>query len=127
MIEQIRKVQQGTELLADRKNRVRNETSGFGTMLQQRLEQTQEKQGVAFSKHARERAEERGIEVTPTLLNRLTDSVEKAQEKGAKTILALDSSQAFIINVPTYRVITTMNQEEMKENIFTNIDGAVIL
>ena len=127
MIEQIRKVQQGTELLTDRKNRVRNETSGFGTMLQQRLEQTQEKQGVAFSKHARERAEERGIEVTPTLLNRLTDSVEKAQEKGAKTILALDSSQAFIINVPTYRVITTMNQEEMKENIFTNIDGAVIL
>ena len=127
MIEQIRKVQQGTELLPDRKNRVRNETSGFGTMLQQRLEQTQEKQGVAFSKHARERAEERGIEVTPTLLNRLTDSVEKAQEKGAKTILALDSSQAFIINVPTYRVITTMNQEEMKENIFTNIDGAVIL
>ena len=33
----------------------------------------------------------------------------------------------FIINVPNGRVITTMSQDEMKENIFTNIDGAVIL
>ena len=53
--------------------------------------------------------------------------MEKAQEKGATNILALDRSLAFIINVPTSKVITTMNQEEMKENIFTNIDGAVIL
>ena len=41
--------------------------------------------------------------------------------------LALDRSLAFIINVPNSRVITAMSQEEMKENIFTNIDGAVIL
>ena len=71
--------------------------------------------------------EERGIEVTPTLLDRLADSVERAQAKGAVNILALDRNQAFIINVPTARVITTMDQDEMKENIFTNIDGAVIL
>ncbi|MDE7261776.1 MAG: flagellar biosynthesis protein, partial [Oscillospiraceae bacterium] len=30
-------------------------------------------------------------------------------------------------NVPHGRVITTMSQEEMQENIFTNIDGAVLL
>ena len=82
---------------------------------------------VAFSKHAMERAEERGIEVTPNLLDRLTDSVERAEAKGATNILALDQSLAFIINVPNGRVITTMSQDEMKENIFTNIDGAVIL
>ena len=39
----------------------------------------------------------------------------------------LDQSLAFIINVPNGRVITTISQEEMKESIFTNIDGAVIL
>ena len=53
--------------------------------------------------------------------------MERAQAKGAVNILALDRNQAFIINVPTARVITTMDQDEMKENIFTNIDGAVIL
>lgn len=68
-----------------------------------------------------------GIEVTPNLLDRLTDSVERAEAKGATNILALDQSLAFIINVPNGRVITTMSQDEMKENIFTNIDGAVIL
>ena len=74
-----------------------------------------------------DRTEERGIEVTPTLLDRLTDSVERAEAKGATNILALDRSLAFIINVPNQRVITTLSQDEMKENVFTNIDGAVIL
>lgn len=82
---------------------------------------------VNFSKHALARAEERGIELTPALMGKLADSVEKAQEKGAKNILAFSDSQAFIINIPYGRVITTMSGEEMRENIFTNIDGAVLL
>ena len=101
-------------------------SSGFGAVLQQELARAEERQ-IAFSKHAIARAEERGIAVTPALLDRLTDSVERAQAKGATNILALDQSLAFIINVPHNRVITTLSQDEMKENIFTNIDGAVIL
>ena len=50
----------------------------FGAVFQRELERTQSRQ-VAFSKHAMARAEERGIEVTDTLLDRLTDSVERAQ------------------------------------------------
>ena len=101
--------------------------SSFGAVLQQEMERTQTRQ-VAFSKHALSRAEERGIEVTPTLLERLGDSVERAEAKGATNILALDQSlAAFIVNVPNNRVITAMSQAEMKENIFTNIDGAVFL
>ena len=65
--------------------------------------------------------------MTPALMEALSGSVEKAQEKGAKNILAFNATQAFIINVPYGRVITTMNQDEMKENIFTNIDGAVLI
>ena len=69
-----------------------------------------------------------GIEVTPTLLERLGDSVERAEAKGATNILALDQSlAAFIVNVPNNRVITALSQAEMKESIFTNIDGAVFL
>lgn len=82
---------------------------------------------INFSKHAMSRAQERGIELTPALMEQLADSVERAQVKGAKNILAFNATQAFIINVPFGRVITTMNQDEMKENIFTNIDGAVLI
>ena len=100
--------------------------NAFGTMLRQQLTEKGQ-QTVNFSKHALERAEERGIELTPNLMERLSNSVEKAQEKGATNILAFDDSRAFIINIPYGRVITTMSQEEMRENIFTNIDGAVLL
>ena len=60
-------------------------------------------------------------------MDKLTDSVERAQAKGARNILAIDQSLAFIINVPNNRVVTLMRQDEMKENVFTNIDGAVLL
>ncbi len=100
----------------------------FGAMLQQRMKEAgQPSQPINFSKHAMARAEERGIELTPTLMDKLAGSVEKAQEKGAKNILAFDTTRAFIINVPYGRVITTMTQDEMKDNFFTNIDGAVLL
>ena len=93
----------------------------------QLLTRQQESQSIAFSKHARQRAEQRGIQVDDELMDQLSDTVEKAQAKGATNILAFDTTRAFIINVPNSRVITTMRQDEMKENIFTNIDGAVIL
>ncbi len=61
------------------------------------------------------------------MMEQLAGSVERAQETGATNILAFNATQAFIINVPYGRVITTMSQEEMRENCFTNIDGAVLL
>ena len=110
--------------------RRRDAGSQFGSMLQRDIasaSQERESFSVAFSKHARARAEERGIEVTDTLMDQLADSVERASAKGATNILAFDATRAFIINIPHGRVITTMSQEEMQENIFTNIDGAVLL
>lgn len=101
--------------------------TSFGDVFRQEQQRSDESHGIAFSKHAMERAEQRGIQVNDELMNQLSDSVEKAQAKGATNILAFDATRAFIINVPNGRVITTMSQEEMKDNIFTNIDGAVIL
>ena len=104
--------------------------AGFGAVLRQELakaEADQPAQSVEFSKHAISRAQERGIEVTPDLMDQLAGSVIRAQAKGATNILAMDTEKAFIINVPHAKVITAITQEEMKENIFTNIDGAVFL
>ena len=100
---------------------------GFGGLFQQELAKAAPAQDVAFSKHAMTRAEERGIEITPSLMDQIRGSMVRAQAKGATNILAFDATRAFIINVPHGRVITTMSQEEMQENIFTNIDGAVLL
>lgn len=106
-------------------------TGTFGDLLRQRMEQlgtvSQTSPTVEFSKHAQQRAEERGIEMTDDLMNQLAYSVGKAQEKGAKNILVLDAGRAFIVNVPQSKVITAISQDEMRDNVFTNIDGAVLL
>ena len=100
----------------------------FGPLLQQELAKCEQPvQSVAFSKHAISRAEERGIQVTPHLMDQLAGSVVRAQAKGATNILAMDAEKAFIINVPNAKVITAITQEEMRESVFTNIDGAVFL
>lgn len=106
------------------------ENAQFGDLFRKELERSVSQDtssSIAFSKHAMARAEKRGIQIDDNLMGQLSNSVEKAQAKGAKNILAFDSTRAFIVNVPHGRVITAMSQEEMKENIFTNIDGAVIL
>ncbi len=126
----IQKVSQQAVNLPQAGVQPRKEAAGsFGALLQNEISKTpaRQPQGVAFSKHAISRAEERGIEVTPDLLDQLAGSVEKAQAKGATNILAMDSERAFIINVPNARVITAITQDEMKESVFTNIDGAVFL
>lgn len=107
--------------------RPQNPGQDFGAIMQQTVLQKQQEQSVNFSKHAQQRVEERGIELTPDLMERLAGATEKAQEKGAVNILAFGAEQAFIINVPQSRVITTMTSAEMRERVFTNIDAAVLL
>ena len=104
---------------------VRNEN--FGAMFREELQKAQEPRNVEFSKHAMTRAEERGIDITPDLIDQLRGSMIRAEAKGATNILAMDSEKAFIINVPNAKVITAITQNELKENVFTNIDGAVFL
>ena len=50
-----------------------------------------------------------------------------AAEESAADILVLDAGRAFIVNVPQSKVITAISQDEMRDNVFTNIDGAVLL
>lgn len=105
------------------------QSGGFGAALRQEWgKQTPPSEpDVAFSKHAMSRAEERGIEITPSLIDQLKGSMVRAQAKGATNILAMDTEKAFIINVPNAKVITAITQDEMKDSVFTNIDGAVFL
>ncbi len=124
MIQQISGVrQQQTEF---NKLRLAHNDTSFQTLLQERIGQ-QPQQGVRLSRHAQERAQQRGIQMTPGLMHDLEASVEKASAKGARDIVVISPEQAFIVNVPSRLVITAMTTEEMKENVFTNIDGAVIL
>jgi flagellar operon protein len=81
---------------------------------------------VTFSKHANERISERNIDISPEVTDKLNEAVEQAKDKGLKNVLVMIDNQAFIVSTMSNKVITAVNSNELKENIFTNIDGAVI-
>lgn len=82
---------------------------------------------VKFSKHAVGRLADRNIELTTEQVERLNLGAAKAGAKGINESLVIVDSLAFIVNVPNHTVITAMDQTETNENVFTNIDGAVIV
>lgn len=82
---------------------------------------------LKFSKHAGERLADRNISLTEEQLSRLEDGAHKAGAKGIRESLVLMDGMAFIVNTRSNTVITAMNQSGAEENIYTNIDGAVII
>lgn len=82
---------------------------------------------LKFSKHAAARLNEREIILTDSQSIRLENGVKQASEKGINESLVLVDSLAFIVNVPNRTVVTAMDQTETNSNVFTNIDGAVII
>lgn len=86
-----------------------------------------QKSNVKFSKHAAGRLLERNISLTDNQLERLNDGTRKAEQKGIKDSLVIVDELAFIVNVPNKTVVTAMDSTETTENVFTNINGAVIM
>ena len=73
------------------------------------------------------RLADRNIELSDSQLERLESGTRKAEQKGIRDSLVIVDSLAFIVNVPNQTVVTAMDSTETKENIFTNINGAVIM
>ena len=86
-----------------------------------------QKSNVKFSKHAAGRLLERNISLTENQLERLNDGTRKEEQKGIKDSLVIVDELAFIVNVPNKTVVTAMDSTETTENVFTNINGAVIM
>lgn len=82
---------------------------------------------LKFSKHAMGRLADRKIELSDGQLERLESAARKAGQKGIRDSLVIMDQLAFIVNVPNQTVVTAMDSTETMENIFTNINGAVII
>jgi flagellar operon protein len=87
---------------------------------------TKQPQAVRFSSHALQRVERRGIDVSAETLGRLNDGVDRAAGKGARASVVFVDATAFVVSVPNRTVITAVDRDHMKQQVFTNIDSAVI-
>lgn len=94
----------------------------FNSILQ---EQINNSSAVKFSKHAELRLQARNISLSGEQKEKLNGAVKKAEQKGVQDSLVLVDNIAFVVNVKSKTVITALNSNELKENVFTNIDGAV--
>lgn len=83
--------------------------------------------GIKFSNHAVERMVSRGITFQPDEIQKLNDAVSRAEAKGAKNTLVLTDESALIVSVKNKTVVTVMDKNALKENVFTNIDSTVVL
>ena len=103
------------------------ENSGAGSFAEQLRDKLGNKE-VEFSSHAIRRLESRQIDVSENdRIERLNRGVELAAEKGSEESLILVDSTAFIVSVKNNTVITTVSADDLKGNVFTNIDSAVIV
>ncbi|MMZ59250.1 hypothetical protein D3C76_1172850 [compost metagenome] len=93
--------------------------STFKEILQDRL--------LHFSNHAVKRLEQRGIQLMPEQLSKIETAIDNAAAKGAKESLILMKDMALIVNVDNRTVVTAMDGSSMKDNVFTQIDSAVII
>lgn len=96
--------------------------STFNQVLDEKLNQD-----IKFSNHAQQRLKARNIELSDADMNKLITAVDKARQKGARDSLILMNDLALVVSVKNNTVITAVDDQSLKNNVFTNIDSAVIV
>jgi flagellar operon protein len=98
--------------------------AGFAKVFQEQLSVADD---LKFSVHALKRLESRQIALDNREMALLKDAVNRAEAKGAKESLILMDRLALVVSVKNRTVITALDDHSLKDNIFTNIDSAVIV
>lgn len=125
---QFASIEQVTDQYLNKKSKAGNISPTYqGMSFEEILLKKTRPEELRFSKHAENRLSDRNITLSEEQLTRLNSGARKASEKGINESLVMVDSLAFIVNVKNNTVITAMDSTDSNENIYTNIDGAVIM
>jgi flagellar operon protein len=97
--------------------------SPFAQVLDQKLPTD----GVKFSQHAQDRLRARNINFSANDLANLEGAVNSVAQKGGKESLVMMGDSALVVSIKNRTVVTAIDRAQMKGNVFTNIDSAVII
>ncbi|MEW5919740.1 MAG: TIGR02530 family flagellar biosynthesis protein [Bacillota bacterium] len=106
------------------KGNIKPAAADFARVLEQQRVRTEE---INFSAHARQRLQDRCIDLDAEEMSKLARAVDKAAEKGCRSSLLLYRDMAFVAGVANRTIITALDGQNMKEHVFTNIDSALIV
>jgi flagellar operon protein len=99
--------------------------SGLGTFAQE-LSAAAEDRELHLSSHALRRLEQRGIEIGPTQLDRLSSAFDQLAGKGGRQSVVMLDQVAYVVNVPSKTVVTAVGPNDDHSSVFTKIDSVVI-
>ena len=101
--------------------------AGTGFAAQLKKASFSETGSLAVSKHAQKRLEQRNIEIDSGTWMRIEDKVKEARKLGVTDSLVLTREAALVISAKNNTVITAMDRDEAKSQIFTNINGTILM
>jgi flagellar operon protein len=123
MFKLINKIQNNHRLNSQDFNQKLNRSIEFSKV----LEKIESGKDLKVSAHAQDRLRERNIDLTERDIQALKSAVEKIKSKGGKEALIIYNNVAYITSIKNNTIITAVDSESLKENVFTNIDSAVII
>lgn len=116
----IQETGQGTE-----NSRIQSGQDAFQKVLRQEIQKSEH--SIKVSGHASKRLLERNISLNQNDMKALSKAMDKADAKGAKDSLMLYKDIAFIASIRNRTLVTAIDPQDSEENVFTNIDSAVII
>ena len=117
------KVNKATNETQDISVNQKGQTGSFEDILKTQLGRPP---AVRFSAHAQHRITSRNIDFGSNEAMRLEQAVEKAANKGSRESLILMDDLALVVSIKNKVVITAVDADSRKENVFTNIDSVVL-
>lgn len=82
---------------------------------------------LKISKHAEKRLKDRNITFKDDKWTLIKNKVLEAKQKGLDETLILSKEAALIVSAKNDTVITAMDRKEATSQIFTNINGTIII
>jgi flagellar operon protein len=101
--------------------------SEFQNLLKEKIETTKADHGIQLSTHAAKRLQERNLEMDSTEFFKLRDAIDKLKSKGGQDSLVITEKAAYIVDVGNNKIVTAIDKNDMKENVFTKIDSTVVV
>ncbi|OIJ13160.1 hypothetical protein BKP37_11680 [Anaerobacillus alkalilacustris] len=82
---------------------------------------------LKISKHAEKRLQDREITIEPSKWSQISAKVEEAKAKGVHESLVILKDATLVVSTKNNTVITALDRDESKSQIFTNINGTIII
>ncbi|MFD4815229.1 TIGR02530 family flagellar biosynthesis protein [Peribacillus butanolivorans] len=82
---------------------------------------------LTISKHAQMRMDQRKIVIEQQTWDKIADKANEAKKMGVTESLIIIDNAALVISTKNNKVITVVDREEASSQIFTNINGTILI